>query len=82
MGKSEIIMYQPDESIRLEVRMENETVWLTQAQMALLFNTTKQNVSLHINNIFKEGELIRNPVVKDFLTTAADGKIIKHCSII
>ena len=77
MEKGEIIMYQPDESIRLEVWLENETVWLTQAQMAILFSTTKQNVSLHIHNIFKEKELSRSSVVKDFLTTAADGKQYK-----
>ena len=53
-AKSEIILYQPNETVSLEVRMENETVWLTQAHMAELFQTTKQNVSLHINNIFKE----------------------------
>ena len=70
----EIILYQPDSSIRLEVWMQEETVWLTQAQMAQLFQTTKQNISLHIGNIFKEGELNKTSVVKDFLTTAADGK--------
>ncbi|GHV81238.1 DNA-binding protein [Spirochaetia bacterium] len=71
---NEIILYQPDNTVKLEVRLENETVWLTQAQMAELFQTTKQNVSLHINNIFKEGELVQSAVVKDSLTTAADGK--------
>ena len=50
----EIVMYQPDETIRLEVRVENDTVWLTQQQMADLFLTTKQNVSLHINNILSK----------------------------
>ena len=70
----EIILYQPDSSIRLEVWMQEETVWLTQAQMTQLFQTTKQNISLHIGNIFKEGELNKTSVVKDFLTTAADGK--------
>lgn len=70
----EIVMYQPDETIRLEVRVEGETVWLTQAQMAELFSTTKQNVSLHINNIFREEELYEISVVKDSLTTAKDGK--------
>ena len=70
----EIILYQADSSIRLEVRIHEETVWLTQAQMTLLFQTTKQNISLHINNIFKEGELQKVSVVKKFLTTAADGK--------
>jgi len=54
--------------------MENETVWLTQAQMAELFQTTKQNISLHIRNLFNENELDKNSVVKEYLTTAADGK--------
>ena len=76
-SKGEIVMYQPDETIRLEVRVENETVWLTQQQMADLFNATKQNVSLHINNIFKEDELDEISVVKESLTTARDGKRYK-----
>ena len=76
-NKGEIVMYQPDETIRLEVRVENETVWLTQQQMAELFLTTKQNVSLHINNIFREDELEEDSVVKDSLTTAKDGKRYK-----
>lgn len=76
-NKGEIIMYQPDETIRLEVRVENETVWLSQAQMAELFLTTKQNVSLHVNNIFKEDELKEDSVVKESLTTARDGKRYK-----
>lgn len=50
-------MYQPDSEVRLEVRLEEDTVWLTQAQMAELFQTSKQNVSLHTNNVFKEKEL-------------------------
>ena len=73
--KGEIVLYQPDESIRLEVRIEDETVWLTQAQMAELFQTTKQNVSLHINNIFKEGELMKEMVVKESFTTTIHGAI-------
>ena len=72
--KNEIILYQPDETIKLEVRMSEETVWLTQQQMTILFETSKQNISLHINNIFRERELEKNSVVKDYLTTAADGK--------
>ena len=76
-NKGEIVMYQPDETIRLEIRVENETVWLTQQQMAELFLTTKQNVSLHINNIFREDELEEDSVVKDSLTTAKDGKRYK-----
>ena len=70
----EIVMYQPDETIRLEVRVENETVWLTQQQMADLFLTTRNNVTLHIGNIFKEGELEEISVRKDSLLTASDGK--------
>ena len=70
----EIVMYQPDETIRLEVRVENETVWLTQQQMAGLFQTTRNNITLHIGNIFKEGELVETSVRKDSLLTATDGK--------
>ena len=73
-NKGEIVLYQPEGEVRLEVRVENETVWLTQAQMAELFHATKQNVSLHIANIFKEGELLKKSVVKEYLTTASDGK--------
>lgn len=72
-NKGEIIMYQPNEEVRLEVRLENDTVWLTQAQMAELFETTKQNISLHTNNIFKEGELEQAATVKDYLTVQKEG---------
>lgn len=75
--ENEIILYQPDSSISLEVRVEDETVWLTQQQMAELFQGTKQNISLHIRNIFNEGELDKNSVVKESLTTASDGKKYK-----
>lgn len=73
-GESEIVLYQPDDAVKLEVRLENETVWLTQQQMADLFETTRNNVTLHISNIFKEQELVRDSVCKDSLLTAADGK--------
>ncbi len=56
------------------MRLENETVWLTQAQMAELFESSVPNVSIHIRNLFKEGELRQSSVLKEFLTTAADGK--------
>ena len=73
--KNEIILYQPNEiAEHIEVMLEDETVWLTQAQMATLFNQTKQNISLHINNCFREKELELNSVVKESLTTAKDGK--------
>ena len=55
---NKIVIYQTEDGkTQLDVKLENETVWLTQAQMTELFQTTKQNISLHINNIFKEGEL-------------------------
>jgi len=73
--KDEIIIYQADEaSIRLEVRLEEETVWLSQAQMVELFDSTKQNISLHINNIFKEKELVYDSTVKEYLTVQIEGQ--------
>ncbi len=72
--QGEIILYQPDETVRLDVRLEDDTVWLTQAQMAELFQTTRNNITLHIGNVFKEGELVETSVRKDSLLTAADGK--------
>jgi len=79
MEQGEIILYKAPDSaeFQIEVRVDDETVWLSQSQMVDLFNSTKQNISLHINNIFKEGELHRNSVVKEYLTTAADGKKYK-----
>ena len=75
----EIILYQPNENVQLEVRLEEETVWLTQQQMTMLFETTKQNVSLHINNIFKEEELSPISTVKEYLTVQQEGnRIIKR----
>ena len=73
MEQGEIILYQPDETVKLEVRMEDETVWLTQAQMVELFCSTKQNISLHINNIFHEGELVEKATVKEYLTVRTEG---------
>ncbi|MDO4757184.1 MAG: virulence protein RhuM/Fic/DOC family protein, partial [Parabacteroides sp.] len=76
--KNELVIFETaDNEIKLDVPIEGETVWLTQAQMTQLFETTKQNVSLHINNCFREGELDKDSVVKDFLTTAKDGKNYK-----
>lgn len=74
---NEIILYQPDSTLSLDVRVENETVWLTQAQMTELFQTTRNNITLHIRNIFKEGELEESSVCKESLLTAADGKRYK-----
>ncbi len=83
-SSGDVVLYQgADGSTKLEVRLENETVWLSQGQMADLFQTSKQNVSAHIANVFDEGELEAEPVVKDFLTTAADGKNyrVKHYNL-
>jgi len=74
-NKGNIIIYQaPDGTTNLDVRLENDTVWLTQAQMVDLFQTTKQNVSLHIGNIFKEGELEKISTVKEYLTVQQEGQ--------
>ena len=86
--EGEIALYQPngenvvvyrteDGTLKLEVRVDEETVWLTQQQLAQLFNTTRNNITLHIGNIFKEQELDRNSVCKESLLTAADGKTYK-----
>ncbi len=72
--ENEIIIYQTqDGQTKIDVRLENETVWLTQNQMAELFQTTKQNISSHIKNIFEEGELSENSTVKDYLTVQQEG---------
>ena len=71
---NEIILYQPDDTLTLDVRVEDESVWLTQAQMAELFQTTRNNITLHTRNIFKEGELVEQSVSKESLLTAKDGK--------
>ncbi len=74
MSTSEIIIYQSNSfSKHIEVRMEDETVWLTQLQMVELFESTKQNISLHINNLFKEGELEEVSTVKEYLTVQKEG---------
>ena len=72
--KNEIVIYRPNElAEHIEVWLEDETVWLSQAQMALLFNQTKQNISLHINNCYKEGELEKMATVKKSLTVQIEG---------
>lgn len=74
-NNGEIIIYQTDDgSTHIDVKMEDETVWLTQAQLVQLYQTSKSNVSEHIKHIFEEGELEENAVVRKFRTTAADGK--------
>ena len=74
-NSGEIIIYEgADGAPIIEVRVENETVWLTQAQLADLFNTSRPNITMHIKNIFDEGELSEVSVCKNFLHTATDGK--------
>ena len=72
--KGEIVIYtSEDGSVSLDTKLENETIWLTQDMMTKLFETTKQNISLHINNIYKDEELDKTSTVKDFLTDRKEG---------
>lgn len=72
---SQIIIYQADDGkTKLDVRLENETVWLTQKLMAELFQTSVPNINIHLKNLFDEGELFEDSVIKEYLITAADGK--------
>jgi len=69
LKNNEVIIYNlPDGKTKIDVKMNEETVWLTQNQMVELFQSTKQNISLHINNIYDEGELEENSTVKEYLT--------------
>lgn len=73
--KGQVLLYQTQDNLtRIEVRLDQDTVWLTQAQMAELFQTTKQNISLHIQNVYKEGELGRESTVKESLTVQKEGQ--------
>ena len=73
--ENKIVIYQTEDGqTQIDVRLENDTVWLTQAQMVELFQTTKQNVSLHLNNLYKEGELKKEGTVKEYLTVQQEGK--------
>ena len=74
--KGQILLYQtPDGESRIEVRLQNETVWLSLDQMAELFQRNKSTISRHIKNVFDEGELAKTSVVAKFATTARDGKV-------
>ena len=73
--QNQIILYRPNDTISLEVRLENDTVWLTQEMMSDLFQRNKSTISRHIKNIFQEKELLEASVVAKFATTASDGKI-------
>ncbi len=75
-NKGEVIIYQNQSgAIKLDVRLEDETVWLNQAQLCALFCKSKATVSEHIKHIFEEGELVHDAVVRNFRTTARDGKL-------
>lgn len=75
MENEKIIIYQtPDGQTSIDVILEQGTVWLTQVQMAELFESTRQNISLHINNIYKEGELSRDSTIKESLIVQKEGK--------
>ena len=74
-AKSEIILYQPNETVSLEVRLDEDTVWLTQQQIADLFQKAKSTISFHISNVFKEKELDERVVVRFFRTTTQHGAI-------
>ena len=71
--KNEIVVYQPDETIRLAVRLENETVWLTQSKIAELFGVQKAAISKHLRNIFTSGELVREATVSKMETVQVEG---------
>ena len=74
MEQGEIILYQPDETVKLDVRIEDETVWLTQAQIVELFQSSKANISEHIKNIYEQEELEESSTVRDFRTVRQEGK--------
>ena len=70
---SQIVLYQPDESISLQVKIEEDTVWLTQAQMVELFGSSKANISEHITNIYQQGELMQSATVRKYRTVRKEG---------
>ena len=74
LNENQIVVYQPNDTMHLDVRLENETVWLTQEQMALLFGRDQSVIARHVGNIFKEGELSRDSVYAKNAYTASDGK--------
>ena len=74
MNKNEIVLYQPDNTISLEVRMENETLWLAQSQIALLFGCSSDNVSLHLKNIYDEGEIEFEATTEEISVVRAEGQ--------
>jgi len=73
MSENQIVVYQPNETVRLDVRLENETVWLTQSQMGVLFGCTTRNIRLHLENIYSCGELTQEATRKDFFLVRQEG---------
>ena len=71
--ENEIIVYKPDETLALQVRVEDETVWLSQAQIVELFNSSKANISEHLKHIFDSGELMKDATVRKFRTVRQEG---------
>ena len=81
--ENQIVVYQPNETVRLDVRLENETVWLTQEQMSLLFGRDQSVIARHIGNIFKEGELNRDSVyAKMHILPVMERHIRSHFTIL
>ena len=70
---NQIVVYQPNETVRLDVRLENETVWLTQSQMATLFGCSSDNIGLHLKNVYAVGELARESTTEDFSVVRMEG---------
>ena len=73
MQENEIIIYQPNENLTLDVRVEDESVWLTQSQIVELFDSSKANISEHLKNIFESGELVKESTVRKFRTVRQEG---------
>ena len=78
MEKNEIVLYQPDNTISLEVRMQNETVWLTQSQIAVLFGTKRPAITKHLNNIYNDGELDKGSTCSILEHIGNDGRRLYH----
>ena len=72
-NENQIVVYQPNETVRLDVRLENETVWLTQSQMATLFGCSTDNIGLHLKNVYSVGELSRDATAEDFSVVRLEG---------
>ena len=77
--KNEIVLYQPNDlDTKLEVRVEDETIWLTQTQIILLFNSSKANIREHIRHIFQSGELKKDSTVREFRTVRKEGNNVEY----